>query len=630
LSSFVSTPIQGLALCAVTAAALTLKQLYAGYAVESMWPSYALSEWLLRNPSMIAAVAGSSLALTSWTLMLPSRSRRWVLAVTNLLVSALTLTDSLHLRWQGDLLSAADVVLQPEMLSAAYASAFVWLHPAHALYFIDVAIVGTIARIGGRPGGAGSTRVASPVTVAAVILLGVLLTLPALMASRIGERDNHALQREAWAVLGVVTYRLVDMFSGDDGRAPAVEEIPVLEARLASRQAAVAMPSSLHGVARGANVILLSAESLQAFTLGLSVAGQPVTPHLSAFAAESVAFTQFYDQTHLGTTSDGEFMTLNSLFPAAAGYAVYRFQSNGFEALPSVLRHHGYRTVSAVGAGRDFWNAGHMHHKYGIQISYFRDSYVDDRPDDRWIADEAFFQQTAPRLAALPRPFFAFLLSSSNHHPFGGAPSSLKLGALTGTAVGDYLQSVHRFDAAFGNFIDDLRRQGMLEDTVVALYGDHQAFVARELELGALLGYTNDDVVGRFMAAKRVPLLIRLPGGRDARVSGTPAGHLDVAPTLFSLLGVQPPSTMLGRDASAGGEGVVAFRDGGFIDATHLFVNGFTPSTIACYQLATRTPVACDTLSAKRREARESLRMSDRILTGNLVQQLAQSTYTRD
>ena len=623
-----SAPAQGLAIWALTTTALALKQLYAGYAVESMWPSYALWEWLLRNPSMIAAVAGSSLALTSWTLMLPSPARTWVLAGANAVVSVIALADILHLRWQGDLVPVTDIVLQPEMLSAAFDSAVVWLHPAHALFFVDIMIVCAVARVAAPRSRVGAMRLVPLSSVAAVTLLGVLLTAPALMISRAGERDNHALQREAWAVLGVVTYHLIDVFDDDAGDAPAVEEIPVLEARLAGRQAAAATPSSLHGVARGANVILLSAESLQAFTLGLFVEGQAVTPHLSAFASESVAFTHFYDQTHLGTTSDGEFMALNSLFPAAAGYAVYRFQANGFEALPSVLRHHGYTTVSAVGAGRDFWNAGHMHHKYGIQISYFRDSYVDDRPEERWIDDEAFFQQTAPRLAALPRPFFAFLLSSSNHHPFGVSASPLKLGALAGTAVGDYLQSVHRFDAAFGVFIGDLRRAGMLDDTVVALYGDHQAFVSRELELGTLLGYSRDDVVARFMAARRVPFLVRLPGGGDGRVNGTPAGHMDVAPTLFSLLGLQPPSTMLGRDASVAGDGIVAFRDGGFVDATHLFVNGFTPSTTACYELLTRTPVPCEALAAKRREARESLRLSDRILTGNLVQQLAQSTYT--
>jgi phosphoglycerol transferase MdoB-like AlkP superfamily enzyme len=58
-------------------------------------------------------------------------------------------------------------------------------------------------------------------------------------------------------------------------------------------------PSALSGVACGRNVIVMSAESLQAFPIGLELMGQAVTPNLSAFARESLHFVNIYDQTHL-------------------------------------------------------------------------------------------------------------------------------------------------------------------------------------------------------------------------------------------------------------------------------------------------------------------------------------------
>ena len=44
-------------------------------------------------------------------------------------------------------------------------------------------------------------------------------------------------------------------------------------------------------------MIVLNAESLEAFTLGLEINGQLVAPNLTAFSRQSLHFTHFYDQT---------------------------------------------------------------------------------------------------------------------------------------------------------------------------------------------------------------------------------------------------------------------------------------------------------------------------------------------
>jgi phosphoglycerol transferase MdoB-like AlkP superfamily enzyme len=205
---------------------------------------------------------------------------------------------------------------------------------------------------------------------------------------------------------------------------------------------------------------------------------------------------------------------------------------------------------------------------------------------------------------------------------------SLRLGDLEGTPFGDYLQSVHRFDADFGNFIDELSRAGLLDNTVVALYGDHQAFIAKEPEAGRVLGYAPTDHFAKFVAARRLPFLIRLPGGQHAGSWDTPAGHLDVAPTIASLFAMQVPSTMLGRDLTQGGDGLVVFRDGSFLNRTRLSLNGFTPSTDGCYEFATGVPTGCQGTETARLETTTLLQLSDRLLAGNLIRRLAGPTHT--
>ena len=65
------------------------------------------------------------------------------------------------------------------------------------------------------------------------------------------------------------------------------------------------------------------------------------------------------------------------------------------------------------------------------------------------LNDHDFLQQMVPRLEQLPRPFAAWLITLSLHHPFESFPDAhkvLKLGALEGTSFGNYLHTMRFFD----------------------------------------------------------------------------------------------------------------------------------------------------------------------------------------
>jgi lipoteichoic acid synthase len=225
-------------------------------------------------------------------------------------------------------------------------------------------------------------------------------------------------------------------------------------------------------------------------------------------------------------------------------------------------------------------------------------------------------------LQAVKQPFFAFILTSSNHHPFKGDSASPRfdVGTLQGTLLGNYLQSVHEFDTEFGAFIDELRAVGLLDRSVVALYGDHQGFVGEEEGLPSLLGIEPHDELGRFLVRKRVPFLVRLPGGQHAGPREVPGGHLDIAPTLASLLGVAAAPMMIGRDVTAVRGRPIVFRDGSFLDGGAAYINAFGAlSSARCYALDSRKSVDCQLLKDARAVAREQLRVSDAILGADLI-----------
>ena len=156
-------------------------------------------------------------------------------------------------------------------------------------------------------------------------------------------------------------------------------------------------------------------------------------------------------------------MVLASRLPLASGVVATRYHSNRFRAMPHAMAAAGYQTLSATAEPPSFWNMRQMH----AALGFSRSAFLPDFKYDEWIGvginDASFFEQTTGMLQRQREPFMAYLLTSSNHHPYRLPPHlqvpEMRTGA--GTAAGDYLQSVMYFDRAFGAFIGGLRRSGL-------------------------------------------------------------------------------------------------------------------------------------------------------------------------
>jgi hypothetical protein len=107
---------------------------------------------------------------------------------------------------------------------------------------------------------------------------------------------------------------------------------------------------------------------------------------------------------------------------------------------------------------------------------------------------------------------------------------------------------MHFFDRALADFMDQQLDAGLAETTVVAIWGDHDAGFEWRREIATAMGATHDEV-GWYLS-QEVPLFIRVPGLDDLRGERVvPAGHVDVAPTLLALLGIDPaPYAFVGRN----------------------------------------------------------------------------------
>ena len=114
--------------------------------------------------------------------------------------------------------------------------------------------------------------------------------------------------------------------------------------------------------------------------------------------------------------------------------------------------------------------------------------------------------------------------------------------------------NIARLDSVVGVLINELEREGELDNTIIFFWGDHGDGLPRAKRW-------------LYDSGLNVPLIIRFPGGKDAgTVNGQLISSIDFGPSVLSLAGIPVPSHMqgrpfLGNQASSPRDAVFAARD---------------------------------------------------------------------
>jgi lipoteichoic acid synthase len=576
-------------------------------------------------------------------LLLGRRGRAWPLFAVTGLLSILAFGDVIYYQFFGNVLSVPALLAIHQTwrvrrtIRSLLSARMMWL-------VVDLPVaLWLIARLRrtwvfDRPG----TRRPWPAAVCAVSALAVSgFAVSASSALTAEQPDQVFRDRAVMEQFGPFGYHLYDLFNYTRSTVLRARATPA-EIRLALRWFAgraslrSARASRYFGAGRGKNLLVVQVESLQDFAVDYRIAGQDVMPHLRRWSQDALRFTNLTDQTSEGRSSDAEFTMMASLLPLDHGAAAFRYPSNHYVAVPRVLIEHGYHTMSAVAFEPGFWNRAVAHAAYGFERSYFEPDFELTEQIGWGLNDRDFLMQMAPRVEALPRPFCAWLITLSLHHPFDGFPDrhkELKLGALENTPFGNYLHTMHFFDRALEEFRSELARAGLLDDTIMVVFGDHDAGFASDPALARTIGIGTDQA--SWQLADRIPLFIRLPGGSvagasDSRTLAAPAGQTDFAPTILGLLGIDPaPLPYMGRNLLGEPDDPPVLRPyGEWIDRAHLMIAGGRPER-SCYELASHAfadPRACADASAQARTAREV----SRLVIGEDLQQSFRSQLASD
>ncbi len=324
-------------------------------------------------------------------------------------------------------------------------------------------------------------------------------------------------------------------------------------------------------------VIVIQIESLQNEMIDKFYNGQEITPNINKFIKDnSIYFSNYYQQLGKGNTSDAEFTSLNSLYPIISGNTYNVYEKNGFYGLPWIMKENGYSTTSYHGYVASFWNRENIYPHLGFEESKFEDDYIMGEKIVFGLDDHDFFKQSIPMLKAQDDKSFHFMVTLSSHKPFD-LPEDKKwitLDEADDNFFGRYIQSLHYMDDAFGQFIEELKAEGLYDDSVIIFYGDHYGIgmedelVKERMENFLGREYTYEDMFN-------VPMVIHVPHSGITKVVDITGGQIDFLPTVLNVLGIENKYLTFGQDLLNAEEGFVAsqtfMEKGSFIDNEVVF-----------------------------------------------------------
>jgi len=324
-----------------------------------------------------------------------------------------------------------------------------------------------------------------------------------------------------------------------------------------------ALSNRFKGIAKGKNLIIVQMEALQHFVINSKMNGREITPNLNKLVKESLYFDNIYVQVAGGNTSDAEFMTNTSLYPAKEGAAYFRFATNEYNTIPKELKKEGYNSYALHAYGPAFWNRTEMYKAIGFDTFISSNDYVMDEYIGwgGWaLSDDSFFRQSLEKID-VTKPFYSFFITLSGHHPYSyfEDKQTFDVGKYDRTYFGNYIKAQNYADAALGRFIERLKEMGLYENSLIVIYGDHTGLPKTQAkELLEFLGVDDNKV--DWIKLQKIPLLIHCPGVKGETISTT-GGQVDIFPMIANMMGFENYYA-LGKDLLNTEKGYAVLRNG--------------------------------------------------------------------
>lgn len=576
----------------------------------------------------------SLLVLGSFAFLFKKKGRTKYLYTCNLVITIFMVSDMVYYRYFKDVLSIM-VLRNAFLLDSVSSSVKDIIKITDFLFFADCIVLPFIHRYKNKICSVYKFKVRLGVFAVALIL-GLGMEVQSFVAlSHEQPRLLSTMFNKTYIekMLGFANYHAVDVYNTASNFINSslplskAKENEIMTFMSNNSKNSTSAVKKLSNSAKGKNLIMIQVEALQQFVIGKSINGQEITPNLNKWLGRSVYFNNCFYQVAAGGTSDAEFMTNNSLYPTPAGAVYYLYPNDTYDSLGTQLHKAGYGTFAFHGYNQTFWNRNIMYKAEGFDKFYNENDFKIDEVVGMGLSDKSFLNQSLTKLQNLKSPFFSFLITLSSHHPFNDTAhyGDFNVGEYEDTFMGNYLKAIHYTDEQLGMFLDGLQQNGLLDNSIVVLYGDHFAMPKEhqaDLEKFIGDGSMNDE---QWLSYQKVPLMIHFPKDANKGVNNEYCGQVDVYPTIANLFGLSD-KTLLGHDLFNTTNNTVIFRNGSFINKDYCYVS----QSDTYYNTNTAEVVpSTSALKDEKENVINILDYSDEILKHNLLKKIDNSAENK-
>ncbi len=304
-----------------------------------------------------------------------------------------------------------------------------------------------------------------------------------------------------------------------------------------------------------------------------------LTPTLYKMYTEGTSFVNHYAPIYACGTGDSEYTGMTGTYPLVSDCTLYQSEIDNHQSLAGLFKNAGYDTYSFHNWTDEFYPRTKVHPNYGIDL-YLDYNGLHITPLNGWLSDVELVEKALPYFIDSEH-FFTLIVTSAMHFPYD---CSTTLGdqylSEINAVYPDYPDTVKRylsksmnFDKSLELLLNELESAGKLENTVIALYGDHSP---RSLTLDQVISASKLMDRNGAGGLYKMPFII-YNCNQESEVNENYCSSLDQLPTIANLFNLNyDPRLYAGSDINNG-------------NCTVKFANGDWFSNLGLYRIADGT-----------------------------------------
>lgn len=364
--------------------------------------------------------------------------------------------------------------------------------------------------------------------------------------------------------------------------------------------------NSMTGILKGKNVIFVLMESIDDIACR-----EDVMPTLYKMSKEGINFSNMYASIYgAAATMNSETVTNIGLYAPQDGSIISSFAENYFPySLAGRFANAGYVARQYHANYPKFYNRDMMHKAFGYKEYVCFRNYLGEKAGDPGLDTVLIEEDGLYCTLTQDEKFFDYIISYTAHLPYDKTDGYVQLalerhpeyeGLTYSEEINNYFVKARITDDMLGGLIQRLEQDGLMEDTVIVVMGDHYPYGLSDKD--ALYDLSGVDRYEQLLY--KVPFVVWTPGIEPMQIDKI-ASSIDVVPTIVNLMGLGDCSMYVGHDIfDEKYDGYAYFSDGSWICGDGYYYQGkLVEGTMDENQIADMN-----------RKAREMILVNDNIL----------------